>query len=449
MNDCIDQRLSLVSTIEPGHASLTSETCGLFDLGMEHLRAIGSPADALSILHGKAGRADAILTTLYSVTRCFSGQQARPDLSKCVSCGLFDVCVDIVVAFASAGVHGLENTNHSALVLVLCFLAKCGNQPGCEAKIRGIARDLAFCLEHSLTCVEMISATTGVAAARVVCSVFGRDELGSEFTFTPQHIEMMAENWSTYVRAVGWRVNTKPTADSIFAAQLCVSDKNKPLLIANQRFIPYLVDALLLDPDHPRAGMKEELKAWCQEHHCEALAQLSMHEDSRSALLQSTLVIPALEKASETGLTAKTCELATAALVALRGMNLRVAMDGQKHVMLSCELIRTMVLKDTLHSCMQKCYISDSFVVLSVLRARVDQWNVQATIQRTTESLIARGYVTWFDLTNMKGSTMDAMSDAIEGADVMLYGVSLAYKESANVCWQSVLLCGSILRQCH
>ena len=27
---------------------------------------------------------------------------------------------------------------------------------------------------------------------------------------------------------------------------------------------------------------------------------------------------------------------------------------------------------------------------------------------------------------------MDAMSDAIEGAEVMLYGVSLPYKESAN-----------------
>ena len=62
-----------------------------------------------------------------------------------------------------------------------------------------------------------------------------------------------------------------------------------------------------------------------------------------------------------------------------------------------------------------------------------DQWNAQATIQRLNESLIAREYVTWFDLTNMKGSTMDAMSDAIEGAEVMLYGVSLAYKESANV----------------
>ena len=60
------------------------------------------------------------------------------------------------------------------------------------------------------------------------------------------------------------------------------------------------------------------------------------------------------------------------------------------------------------------------------------QWDAQGTIHRGNESLMARGYLTWFDLTNMKGSTMDAMSDAIEGADVMLYGVSLRYKESAN-----------------
>ena len=31
------------------------------------------------------------------------------------------------------------------------------------------------------------------------------------------------------------------------------------------------------------------------------------------------------------------------------------------------------------------------------------------------------------------GSTMDAMSDAIDSAEVMLYTVSIAYKESANV----------------
>ena len=47
-----------------------------------------------------------------------------------------------------------------------------------------------------------------------------------------------------------------------------------------------------------------------------------------------------------------------------------------------------------------------------------------------------------FDLTptiGNAGSTVDAMSDAIEGADVMIYGVSLAYKESANVSGLSAL----------
>jgi hypothetical protein len=43
-----------------------------------------------------------------------------------------------------------------------------------------------------------------------------------------------------------------------------------------------------------------------------------------------------------------------------------------------------------------------------------DQWDVQTTIQRLNELLISHGYATWFDLTNMKGSTVDAMSDAIE-----------------------------------
>ena len=33
----------------------------------------------------------------------------------------------------------------------------------------------------------------------------------------------------------------------------------------------------------------------------------------------------------------------------------------------------------------------------------VDQWDAQATVKRINESLIERGYVTWFDLTNMKG----------------------------------------------
>jgi hypothetical protein len=52
-------------------------------------------------------------------------------------------------------------------------------------------------------------------------------------------------------------------------------------------------------------------------------------------------------------------------------------------------------------------------------------------VKRIVNELKARGYQIWFDLDNMKGSTVDAMSDAVDNAEVMLSCISLAYKESA------------------
>ena len=52
------------------------------------------------------------------------------------------------------------------------------------------------------------------------------------------------------------------------------------------------------------------------------------------------------------------------------------------------------------------------------------QWDVQAVIVRINASLLVRGYKVWFDLDMMKGSTLDAMSEAVEGAELMLFGVS-------------------------
>jgi|EP01043_Picozoa_sp_COSAG02_P058058 hypothetical protein len=94
--------------------------------------------------------------------------------------------------------------------------------------------------------------------------------------------------------------------------------------------------------------MKEDLKAWCQQHHCEALAQLSVHEDCRPALLQDTSVLPALEAVAKTGLTEEARGFAEAALVALRDQKLQMVVDGQKHVMLSCELIQVVASCDAL-----------------------------------------------------------------------------------------------------
>ena len=119
--------------------------------------------------------------------------------------------------------------------------------------------------------------------------------------------------------------------------------------------------------------MKHELKAWCQEHHAECLAQLAVFQPAHEALRQDPSVVKALEAVAEAGLCAEARQFAQAALLALSDKELHVHVDGQQHIMLSY------------------------------------QWSHQQTIERINESLIGRGYVTWFDLTNMKGSTMDAM----------------------------------------
>ena len=346
---------------------------GLIDLAAEHCRAIGSPADVVSISRGKAGRAHRAFIPVWNMTSFFAGQAERPDLAACVASGLFDLCIEVVVAFAAAGADGLRDTDHFAVWCALSILATVGSQPGCETKIRGAASALAFCLENSLDAIEDMGMTSGSVAASLCCSVFGRDEGGSEFTFQQQHVDLLTTMWSQIVRAVGYYVSMKPSADMIMALELTISDKNKPLLLANKEFVPYLVDALLLDPDHPRAGMEKEHKIWCQEHHVECLAQLAVYEPARETLLQDPTVVTALRAVSECGLSAEARELAGAALLALSDKKLETVLEGQKHVMLSY------------------------------------QWDFQATVKRINESLLKRGFVTWFDLTNMKGSTMDAM----------------------------------------
>ena len=142
------------------------------------------------------------------------------------------------------------------------------------------------------------------------------------------------------MRAVSYNAATKPTGDVVMVVELCISDRTKPLLLTNPAFIPYLVDALLLDPAHPRAGMKPELKAWCQTTHAECIAQIAVFKpDGREALRQDPSVRDALRCVAESGLTDEARHHAESALLALSDTGLVKIEEGQKHVMLSCACV--------------------------------------------------------------------------------------------------------------
>jgi hypothetical protein len=91
----------------------------------------------------------------------------RVDLEAVAPSGIFDLCIEGVVAFASRGVEGLPGTCHITLGLCIGLLTKTMRLPGCEAKIRGVAKPLAFCLENSLDAVSEMGSCTGSSATKL------------------------------------------------------------------------------------------------------------------------------------------------------------------------------------------------------------------------------------------------------------------------------------------
>lgn len=226
--------------------------------------------------------ASAIILAVAQLAKNFAGESQRPDINRIVASGLFEQLVCTVAAVATAGTESLHDINHETLYQTLKIIIFCHKHAGCEEKIRSIAPALAFLLEHDLDVFQDMGETTGACAAQICCGVFGRDESDSEFTFTAQHIDMLLTLWTQIVRAIGVRATRTPTAETIAVADLCISDANKPLLLQNSKFLPYLVDALLLDPEHPRANMQPELLAWCQATHAECFAQLAVFPEGAS-----------------------------------------------------------------------------------------------------------------------------------------------------------------------
>ena len=111
----------------------------------------------------------------------------------------------------------------------------------------------------------------------------------------------------------------------------------EPLLLANPSFLPYLLDGLMLEPSHPRAGLPEVMKTWVQDTHSECFAQLAVHPEGCDALLAEPTVGEQLRRLVREGWSEQARESGRAALLAMSDRaGERVASEvEQLHVMIS------------------------------------------------------------------------------------------------------------------
>jgi hypothetical protein len=125
------------------------------------------------------------------------------------------------------------------------------------------------------------------------------------------------------------------------------------------------MDALLIDPDHPRQTLPDEAKAWCQQTHTECLLQIAVFPQGREVLCQDPAVRDALRVVAERGLTEDAQNYAESALLALSDTELQVT-EGQKHVMLSCESLPICTISPLVVGA--ACRASDNWLCIPVLQ---------------------------------------------------------------------------------
>ena len=213
---------------------------------------------------------------------------------------------------------------------------------------------------------------------------------------------------------------TKPAKVVASVSQLVVdmtiSDANKPLVLQHPHVLNDLIIGLLLEEDNARRGQDgaDTLQATC----VNALENLALSEVGKPVLRAHEGVMAGLRALRNN--TTKT--LSDAARQSASAALFELDVEARKKAKAKAAALETSHSDgdgdgdDT----------SAEHVMLSY------NWGHQTTIKRINLMLKERGYTVWIDIEKMKGSTVEAMADAVDNSAVVCYGISKAYKESAN-----------------
>ena len=109
------------------------------------------------------------------------------------------------------------------------------------------------------------------------------------------------------------------------------------MLVQCDALIPTLLDALFLDPEHPRKDMDETLQAGIQRDGAECFLQLALFELGKDLLEQHPTALDALQALVDGSALTESARLAASgALLAMQGQEQAPASSGEKHIVVSC-----------------------------------------------------------------------------------------------------------------
>ena len=225
---------------------------------------------------------------------------------------------------------------------------------------------LRWMVDNNIGFVDVCGLGSSTFALMSAAILFGKDE-DDRFGIPQEDIDRYVRFDTEIMNPQIWGqvVNVGP-AQGRALLSLCVSDRNKSMLIKSPGFIPHLISSLMLNPKHldgdQMQNTPEEIKTIVQIDYAECIQQMSLYEAGCEALKQPE-VVEALDELVEKGWSKKAKRAATGAL-----MNLCPERHNERHGELS------------------------GHVMCSY------QWDVQVTISRLAKSLQKRKFNVWLDV---------------------------------------------------
>ena len=267
----------------------------------------------------------------------FGGVDLTPEL---LACGFIDAIVSALIAVEKLGV---ENVHGNVVVwgLLGALRALDGEAtPQIEELARKALPSALRCVKDSeIAYFTEFGLTAATFAAIVAAYLWGKDE-DNPFGFKQGDIDGFIVLSIELMRCANYGASVPLYSNQCRGLlSLCISDAAKQLLLSsNAGFIPHLIDGLLLDPEHPRKGFAEPVKAAVQRDFAECILQISLFPPGLKALKADTAVVTALHALVDTAWSEAAKDCARGALMQLTNRQPDwhpPEVDAQQHIMVS------------------------------------------------------------------------------------------------------------------
>lgn len=372
----------------------------------------------------------------------FSGVKTACDVVVfCLNKGYYDEENDLI--------DGVSNPLNSCLVTLLNFT---------DAN----ARHCHLLVEHGEFLPQILKALQRLTSSHLEDNMLGNDEDVLDHYISIVHNIAQSENSNTELRKIGFvevlLPYLKSRSDSILLVTLTtladlVDDSEAKHLEANRDLFKFLLKCLTfsLNDRHRRCegwsameltrtirriakndvnkkslvaeGSLPVLVALSQSKHEDeqieafgALWVLSFDKDNQDIMLQDDAVMETLIKfrKSQNKKIKNACDGALWNMREKLTSKVKYEEIGYKSKSYQQELVLS-------HSETKKDHVMISY-----------QWANQKIIQNIRDSLQENGVKCWMDIDDMQGSTLDAMAQAVEGAEIVLICYSKKYQESPS-----------------